>query len=40
MDLNELYKEIEKSRGRSECKKIKVHQGSIIGERWKRKAKI
>lgn len=34
MDLNKLY------RGRSECKKIKVHQGSIIGERWKRKAKI
>lgn len=29
-----------RSRGQSECKKIKVHQRSINGERWKRKAKI
>jgi len=40
MDLNELYKEIEKSRGQSECKKIKVHQRSISRKQWNYKAKI
>lgn len=40
MDLNELYKEIEKAEVDLNAKKNKVHQRGISGERWKYKAKI